>query len=181
MNKAILITGKISSGKSTLSKYLIDKIPNAINLSFGGYLKNLCVKKGIDITNNRSILQNMGLSFIEENPKKFLREVIEYYSTSNREIHIFEGVRHMSIFNEIENSYIELYSIYLDVPPKTRYDWYNSREKQIDSKISYQKFIEKDNHQVEMEIEQLKGRCGLITSPAEKNHFKEVEKYLLLS
>src|SRR5690606_8808253 len=129
---------------------------------FGGYLKNLCVKKGIDITNRRNVLQNLGQSYIEDDPKNFLSEVIEYYSTSNKDIHIFEGVRHISIFNEIENSYTKIYSIYLDVPSRTRYNWYNTREKQIDTKISYQKFIKKDNHRVEMEIEKLKERCGLI-------------------
>lgn len=103
-NSAIMIIGRISSGKSTLAKQLVDAIPYTINISFGTFLKNYCLENGIDIEENRDVLQNLGQKFIDENPEKFLKNVVKYFSSVDEELHVFEGVRHVSIFEEIEKN-----------------------------------------------------------------------------
>ncbi len=180
-NRAIMIIGRISSGKSTLAKQVMGKIPNTINISFGTFLKNYCLENGIDIEENRDVLQNLGQKFIDENPEKFLKDVVKYFSSVGEELHVFEGVRHVSIFEEIERKYANHYSIYLEVLADTRYKWYNSRKKEIDSKLSYEGFLKKDNHKVELEIESLKHKCGLIVNPhLDDNYIQKIYAYLKL-
>lgn len=180
-NSAIMIIGRISSGKSTLAKQLVDAIPYTINISFGTFLKNYCLENGIDIEENRDVLQNLGQKFIDENPEKFLKNVVKYFSSVDEELHVFEGVRHVSIFEEIEKKYADHYSIYLEVSADIRYKWYSSRKKEIDSKLSFDGFLKKDSHKVEQEIENLKHKCGLIVNPnKEDNYIQKIYTYLKL-
>ena len=181
INRALMIVGRISSGKSSLAKQIIQKIPNAVNVSFGGFLKNYCKVVGINIKENRDILQNIGQKFIDENPEKFLKDVVDYFSDVDGELHVFEGVRHDIIFEEIKKKYASSYSIYLDVPVKIRYEWYSSRKKEIDSKLTFEEFLDKDNHRVELEIEGLKRKCGLVVLPhIDVNYLQQIGNYLKL-
>lgn len=180
-NSAIMIIGRISSGKSTLAKQVVGKNTNTINISFGTFLKNYCLENGIDIEDNRHVLQNLGQKFIDENPEKFLNDVVNYFSSVDEELHIFEGVRHISVFEEIQKKYANHYSIYLEVPSDIRYKWYSSRKKEIDSKLSYEGFLKKDTHKVELEIESLKDKCGLTVNPhMDVNYIQKIYSYLKL-
>lgn len=176
-SKSIAIVGGICSGKSTLADLIHDITPNSLSISFGDYLKKYCIDN--DIECNRNVLQNLGQQFIEKDSEKFLKDVIAFANPAKDQCLIFEGVRHISIFKAIINYSSEFRSIYLDVEAERRYKRYISRDKDIDIKISYDEFLRKDSHLVELEIESLKSQCGLILrSDLLKNYRSQVELYI---
>lgn len=87
MNKSIIIIGNISSGKSTLAKSVQELIPKSQIASFGAYLKSYCEER--DLTYDREFLQNLGQKFIDENPEKFLKQVVDFSMPSENSIIIF--------------------------------------------------------------------------------------------
>lgn len=177
IHKSIVIVGRICSGKSTLADLIYDITPNSLSISFGDYLKRYCIDN--DIEYNRNVLQDLGQQFIEKNSEKFLKNVIAFANPSKDQCLIFEGVRHISIFEAIIKNSAEFRSIYLDMDAEWRYTRYMSRDKDIDINISYEEFLRKDSHLVELEIESLKYKCGLILkSDLLKIHISQVEMYI---
>lgn len=156
-NKAIIIVGRISSGKSTLAKQISEKFDAPI-ASFGGYVKEYCVSKGLSI--DRNSLQDIGEKFIKEDPESFLLSVLKY--SSSGDLVVIEGVRHKVIFELIRKICPKTLSIFLDVPYQTRYERFQLRNKESDSVLkSENKFNKMNKHSVELEIENLKSKCDL--------------------
>jgi cytidylate kinase len=86
INKAIVICGRIGSGKTTLAKKIAEMqdVPIA---SFGGFIKHYCEEKGV--ATNRKILQDVGAELVK-NPKKLIKDVIAFYKKDSSNI-ILEG------------------------------------------------------------------------------------------
>ncbi len=161
MNKSVVIIGRIGSGKSTLANSVNEILPSSsLIISFGGYLKNYCTVRDMEF--DRTILQDLGQRFIEDDPAKFLKEVVKYSQPDKKVILIFEGIRHKSIYELIKLSYTNLISIYLDMDAKTRYERYKSRINKIDRQNTFDDFLEQDSHNVELEVDSLKSMCDLI-------------------
>lgn len=154
VKKSIVFIGRICSGKSSLAK-IVSTALGIAKASFGGYLAELAPKFDLDI--NRENLQNLGQSLIDENPEKFLRDVIAFSGSSDQMI--FEGVRHRVIKEKIELSSETSISFYIEVPPEIRLKRCIERD---DITISAQEFNQWDSHVVEMEIETLKSECTYI-------------------
>jgi len=129
-NKAIIIVGRISSGKSTLAKQVSNSLDAPI-ASFGGYLKEYCLSKGIPI--NRNSLQEIGDKFVKEDPELFLLNVLQYSSTG--ELIIIEGVRHKIIFELVNEICKQTLSIFLEVSNKVRYERFLNRMRESDINI----------------------------------------------
>lgn len=154
MKKSIIFIGRICSGKSSLSK-LISEATGISKASFGGHLVNLA--PSLNLRTDRESLQNLGQSLIDDDPEKFLIDVITFSGAP--ENMIFEGVRHQIIKNKIEQISESTISFYIDVPAEIRYERGILRG---DSNISKEEFLKWDEHIVEKEIENLKKTCTYV-------------------
>jgi cytidylate kinase len=155
--KVIVISGAISSGKSTVAKQIAEK--HALSIaSFGGFLKHYCSQNNLPI--NRKNLQDIGDKFIDSQPEKFLLDVIDF-SDNGSGILIFEGVRHKVILDLLRKHSTEMLSIFINASYDTRKERYLARNKDIDSNKSAQEFDLANSHPVEREISSLAHQCDL--------------------
>lgn len=151
VKNSIIFIGRICSGKSSLSR-LVSEATGIAKASFGGYLVKLAPT--LDLKIDRESLQDLGQSLIDNDPGKFLTNVIEFSGSPNEMI--FEGVRHQIIKDKIEENSKSTISFYIDVQPDVRYKRGVQRG---DSNISRDEFLKWDDHIVEREIENLKNTC----------------------
>ncbi|NOG99276.1 MAG: AAA family ATPase [Ignavibacteriae bacterium] len=152
INIIIAVSGRICSGKSTVSNLISNQfgIPVA---SFGEYLKYYFKKNKLEMDRNK--MQDVGSKLMISNPEMFLSNVINYFISHHKSL-IIEGVRHRILIDLIKQQCEEFLLIYLDADLRSRFERYSKRNKVIDSKLTYEKFLELDNHVVEKEIESLK-------------------------
>lgn len=174
VKKIIAICGRISSGKTTLANQIADrcKLPIA---SFGGFIKHYCEQNRLPT--DRKNLQDVGRNFINDNPKKFLKDVIMFYK-GDSEIVILEGVRHRVIIKHLSALCDESLVIFVDADPKTIYQRYTDRVKESDTEPEYDKY---DKHPVEFEVEQLKLLSHFIlnsTKYQEEELFSTVDDFI---
>lgn len=168
------IIGKICSGKSTAAKEISEKLKIPI-VSFGSYL--LKYSKENHLPTNRESLQNLGNKFIEENSNKFLRDVISTQSEIEN-LMIIEGIRHISIFENINKISDRSIFIFIDTPFEIRYERYCNRFKESDGVVSKEEFQEIDNHKVERETDLLKEKCHFNIRTDTRNHLDDFIKKL---
>ncbi len=158
MRTIIALSGRISSGKTYAARLINEEFSYPI-VSFGEYLKQYCISEGLSI--QRQTLQDIGEKLIKSNPQKFLTDVISNY-TNEAPIIILEGVRHRSILNLIKSDPYKCIMIFTEADQKTRFERYSSRIKITDPDKSWNDFIARDNHPVELEIESLKVLSDLV-------------------
>lgn len=158
LKKAILIVGRISSGKSTIAQSVSSQyeIPIA---SFGGYLKDYCTKLGLPIGRNN--LQNIGDRFINERPREFLLDVIKFSDNGGGKM-ILEGVRHKVIFDMIKEICPNNISFFVEVSDQVRLARFLTRQKDSDIVKSESEFATMNSHPVELEVQSLKEFCDFI-------------------
>lgn len=154
----ICIIGKIASGKSTIAKCLkeIFTIPIA---SFGRYLTRYSETNLL--STERESLQDLGLRFIKEDPEYFLREVISY-NCQDAEVIIIEGIRHNVIFDLIKKLSRHTLFVFIEASREVRYQRFLGREKEGENTLTFERFCINDEHEVEQEIDLLKGRCKVV-------------------
>lgn len=152
MKKALAICGQICSGKSSVIKELSISYGWDI-VSFGRYIRSL-----IDIRQEaptRATYQSLGQKlFAERGPKLFLQDTIEFNQPASA-IHIFDGVRHVSIIEELKEFYASTFVIYLNVSDLERYNRFISRASKDDPIISYDQFLAICQHPIEQGITQV--------------------------
>lgn len=157
ISHSIIFSGKISSGKSSVSKLIANRL-GASRVSFGSYLKELCLKKNIVVS--RENLQELGESLIRSNPKEFLDAVFE--PVSNTEIVVIDGLRHKAILDLIRLRSELTTLIFFDLDDELRQTRYQNREKSLDGSKSVEVFQAQNNHIVEREVTDLKILSDLI-------------------
>lgn len=165
----ITLSGRICSGKSYAAGLLSKKFGYPV-ASFGGYLKHYCQRN--NLSTDRITLQEIGEKFVVERPKEFLIDVLNYFKSNSDSI-IIEGVRHIRIFEEINNLTTGLISIFIEADKNLRYDRYLKREGYSPDDKSYRHFVDLDNHPVELEIDKLKDYCDIIVD-SRKEYSKEL-------
>ncbi len=177
LGKVIILIGEISSGKSTLAKCLSEElqIPKA---SFGAHLEDYCVKNNLP-EDKRKDLQNLGQKMIEDNPVRFLQNVISF-SGPIPPVMIFEGVRHYSILKEIERISDLCIVIFIDATYQQRLSRYLSREKRIDSIKTEADFQTASSHPVEKEVQSLKANSSIIirSSDSSDSDFRTLKNHV---
>ena len=154
----ITISGRISSGKSYVANLIKNEFQFPI-ASFGKYLIYYCEQN--NLPTDRETLQNTGDAFVKENPHQFLTDVISHFIGTADSI-ILEGLRHKSIFNEVNKLTEKQISIFIDSDLQTRYDRYFARTKDSDEVKTYEQFMISNNHPVELEIESLKPLANIV-------------------
>lgn len=174
VKKVIVISGKISSGKTTLAKDISERF-NLPVASFSGYLKHYCEKH--KLPTDRKSLQDVGRKLVTTKPYLFLKHVVLFYK-GNSDTIILEGLRHMAIFEHLYKICDTCLVLFLDPDPTTTYRRFVKREEGSINQNDYEKFAK---HPVELEIEQLK-LLSNFTITSDKNNedelFEEVSKFL---
>ena len=93
MKAAIVICGRIGSGKSTVSAMLASDL-SIQAVSFGDYIRQMAQRGGRPAT--RSALQNLGNCLYRQlGASGLLQATLEMAGTDNDEVVIFDGVRHV--------------------------------------------------------------------------------------
>jgi len=152
------IIGKICAGKSTIAKEISERFRIPI-ISFGSFLIDYSKKN--NLPTDRNSLQNLGNHFIQQDAGRFLKNVISTQSEI-KGLMIIEGIRHLSIYNEIERISEKCIFIFIDTSIEIRYVRYCDRLKESDKKVDLSEFYVIDNHNVEKEIDSLKDKCQFI-------------------
>jgi|SRR6185437_1506993 len=171
------IIGRICSGKSTIAERISNHFDIPI-ISFGAYLIQYSKDNNLPI--DRDSLQNLGNSFIKENSREFLQNVIMSQPITPDSM-IIEGIRHLSIQKELADISNKSFFIFVESSVENRYNRYRDRKKESDEIVSYEEFIAIDNHVVESEIEALRAKCQLIintNSEFDEDLFTQVAAFL---
>ena len=93
-------SGRIGSGKSSISKYIAKK-NNMKYISFGNFIRQVAKKRGL--REERETLQLIGNEMIQKGIYKFCMMVLDYYDWKPNENVIIDGIRHIEIFNELKS------------------------------------------------------------------------------
>jgi len=88
----LAFSGKIASGKSTLSLRLAEQL-NWKYTSFGDYVRDVAKLRGLE--NSRQELQNVGQSLIEEGWRQFCQSVLSQTNWLPGEPLVIDGIRHI--------------------------------------------------------------------------------------
>src|ERR1700759_4790137 len=152
MGNALAVCGQIGSGKSSVIKDL-SRSHRWDTVSFGRYVRSIALAR--QETPSREIYQQLGLQlFTERGAKQFLQDVIECNQpTSNT--HLFDGIRHVSIIEELKIRYKNTFVIYLDVSDLERYKRFSARASKDDLTVSYEQFLEISQHPIEQGIPEI--------------------------
>ena len=149
MPKAMAICGHICSGKSRVINHLSNEYRWAV-ISFGNYVKHLAQRECLPAT--RDSYQALGQKLLEgKGPKQFLLDVIEFHNPTSP-LHLFDGVRHTSIIDELRQMYEGLSIIYLQVSDAVRYERFLKRRKKDEPLFSLTEFLALSEHPIERGI-----------------------------
>ena len=162
MKAAIVICGRIGSGKSTVSAMLASDLSIQV-VSFGDYVRQMARCGGRPDT--RNALQNLGGCLYQRlGASGLLQGTLEMAGICNDETVIFDGVRHIDVLSEIRRRAGKTVAVYLDASPEVRYE---RRRSQGPTGLSWQEFETIDNHSVEGEIGALTELCDFVVDASQ--------------
>ena len=157
MKAAIVICGRIGSGKSTMSAMLASELSIQV-VSFGEYVRQMARRDGRPST--RSVLQNLGDCLYQQlGASGLLQGTLKMAGIDKDETVIFDGVRHIEVLSEIRLRAGMTVAVYLDASPEVRYE---RRRSQGPACPTWQEFEAIDNHSVEGEIGALAELCDFV-------------------
>lgn len=144
MISVIAFSGKIGSGKSSISKSIAEIIDFQW-VSFGGYVRKIATEK--DIEPSRINLQDLGESLIRDNSYQFCLNVLNQAPVSGKPL-VVDGIRHKIALDDIKQIIYPntLFHIHLEVED-------NLRKKRLSEtrQIDAEEIIINDSHVSEAE------------------------------
>ena len=143
------IAGKIGSGKSTLARAVAARL-NACRLGFGDYVRSIAESKGLN-SSDRNVLQELGQGLAMRDPSAFVADLISSAGCDSSEDIVFDGVRHVSIWKEIEaiaaRTHRAAFLVFLDMPESIRYGRLSARGLESQTASAF------DGHESESDLE----------------------------
>ena len=157
MKHAVVICGRIGSGKSTAVAYLAESFDFKV-VSFGRYVRDFADLHGVP--RHRDRLQNLGAYlFRTKGASGLLQGTLQHFGINNDDSVVFDGVRHLEVLAEIRQSAETTIAVYLEVDKEERSRRHQSRE---GPGLSLQDHITADAHIVESDISRLIDDCDLV-------------------
>src|SRR5437899_270677 len=95
----VVLAGRTGSGKSTLAE-LAARRGGDRYASFGQYVRQLAQERSVDWS-DRQILQDLGQTLVEEDPRRFVAAFLEYCGHHPSATIFIDGLRHESIWLEL--------------------------------------------------------------------------------
>ena len=161
MNKIIFgITGEISSGKGTVTKYLLEKY-NSSSHRFSTMLRD--VAKRMHLEENRENLQKISTIFRESFSDDLLSQVIFHdVKADQNEIVVIDGVRRMSDIEYLKKL-PGFHLIYIDTEMEKRYERLIKRgENTDDAGKTLEEFKIDNEREAEKRIKDLKADASFL-------------------
>ena len=157
MKHAVVICGRIGSGKSTAVAYLAENFDFKV-VSFGRYIKDFAGIHGVP--GHRDMLQDIGAYLFRANGASgLLRDALQHFGINNEDSVIFDGVRHPEVLAEIRRNAETTTAVYLDVSNEERSRRHQSRE---GPGLSLRDHLTADAHIVESNICRIIYDCDLV-------------------
>ena len=164
MRLAVVICGKIGSGKSTTVAFITSEFGFKA-ISFGSFVRHMADVKGTPST--REGLQDLGdCLFRSRGSAGLLEDALEYFGVTGDDSVVFDGVRHSDILAGVRQAAETTVAVYLKVNQEERYRRHQARQP---STKSMEEFLAIDQHPVEVGIGGLIEHCDLVvdaTRPA---------------
>lgn len=172
MNLLLCFSGKIGSGKTSVSKEVASSL-GWPRVGFGDYVRREVERRGGD-PNCRTALQDLGQKLAEEDPRQFCLDVLNSGGFVPGDNFVVDGIRHAHIFNELASiaAPSQARLLYLSVPDEELHKRNQSRKDIQDSDRA-------SEHPVEMEThgDNLRNQADAIVNADQKPH-KVIEECL---
>jgi len=149
--KIIGLVGKIGSGKTVLSNYLV-KNYGASYHRFSKILEDVLVRLKMPLTRDNYIA--LGIRLRELLGADTLVDAMKYeLIEDNSDVAIVDGVRYPNEAQMIRKLGGVL--VYIDAPTKTRYERVKKRGEKGEREISYEEFLKNEKKKTELMIDEL--------------------------
>ena len=99
MSTVIGVSGRMNSGKTTLTNELAKKLDCKV-VSFGDYVRKLAAERGLPL--ERIQLQKLGQDLVDNNLHSFCLEVISQGNEKPYNTLIIDGIRHKVVLQKIK-------------------------------------------------------------------------------
>lgn len=154
------ITGKLASGKGTITKHIVEHYDAQKTRSSDPLRQTLVL---FEIDQSRENLEKLS-TFVRHTygENTIARAVARVLRQSTARIAIFDGMRRL-IDVETLRSFEHSLFIYVDVDRDIRYQRCKTRNENIgDAEMLYEKFCEKDDEEPEQQIEALREYADIV-------------------
>ena len=159
MKLAVVVCGRIGSGKSTAVDFIVAEFGFKA-VSFGSYIRHMATLRGTPSA--RGQLQELGdCVFRSRGPSGFLQEVLEYFGINDHDSVVFDGVRHLEILAAIQQAAEATIAVYLEVNQEERFRRHQARQA---SAGSLEEFLIVDNHPVEAGLDLIIDHCDAVVN-----------------
>ena len=157
MKLAVVVCGRIGSGKSTAVEFLAAEF-GFKTVSFGSYIRHMAVLRGTPST--RGHLQDLGdCLFKSKGSSGFLESALEHFGINRYDSVVFDGVRHLEILTDIRQAAEATIAVYLEVNQEERFRRHRARQA---SSWSLEEFLIVDGHAVEAGIGKIVDHCDVV-------------------
>lgn len=159
LDTALVIAGKMGSGKSTAVRAIAEKLGLKI-VSFGDLIRAKALERGVQQA--RETLQQIGHEmFVTGGSRCLLRAALENAGIESGESVVFDGVRDRLVLDEIKAITKTMVTFYLDVGDFQRFERYLSKSP-TESSMTFEEFQCIDGHPIEAGIGQLANKADLV-------------------
>jgi dephospho-CoA kinase len=147
MGSIIGMTGKIASGKTTISSLLAQEL-KIKKASFGEYVRKVAKERGEDIY-SRATLQKVGELLINSDIHSFCLNVLKQVEWKPGDSVVIEGIRHVEVLKKLKEitAPSDFFLVFIDIDEKIRLDRIQIRDTNT---IKEQRLI--DNHSTEIHV-----------------------------
>lgn len=146
MNANLAFSGRLGSGKTTVSKLLAERVGARWN-SFGNTVKRIARERGIPV--EREALQALGAELVSNSPEALCERVISEAEPSSGCGVVLDGLRHTVILKHLRQSLLPslLIPIFVDVDEAVRLDRIKRR-----GGLSIEELRRLESHSTEVEV-----------------------------
>ncbi len=161
MKLAVVVCGRIGSGKSTAVEFVAAEFGFRA-VSFGSYIRHMAALHGA--ANTRGQLQDLGSClFKTKGSSGLLNGVLEHCGIKGHDSVVFDGVRHPEVLTAIRQVAEFTIAVYLEVNQEERFRRHQARQA---SSWTLEEFLIVDSHPVEAGIDMIIDHCDLVVNAA---------------
>ena len=161
MNLAVVVCGRIGSGKSTAVDFVAAEFGFKA-VSFGSYVRHIAALRGTPSV--RGQLQDLGdCLFSSRGSSGLLHDALEHFGVNRDDSVVFDGVRHPEILADIRHVAEATIAVYLDANQEERFRRHQTRQA---FSWSLEEFLTIDRHPVEAGIGRMIEQCDLVVDGA---------------
>lgn len=145
----VVVFGEIASGKSTVSRYIAE-VTRCQMLSFGALIREECSRMSVLPT--RASCQQIGYELFQRvRAAGIVHALLQHAGGSPTDCFVIDGVRHVSVLNEIRVLFSPVFVIAVTARLEDRYKRYKIRG-ESEEELPIEEFVRISNHPIEAGI-----------------------------